>query len=176
MPTVRGKAETRRFIAGIPGEMKKVLRGAGRAGAKVIVEEAKERSISQHVDDAIVTKMSGDDDRIVVKITVKPGWARSVAIWLEYGTSPHFISVADSQRLGMSIGRVNETLNPESLMIGGKFVGETVFHPGARAHPFLRLALDTKEAEAIAAAQGYIKARVRRDGITVTADAEGDDA
>ena len=176
MPTVRGKAEARHFIAGIPGEMKKVLRGAGRAGAKVIVEEAKARSISQDVDDAIVTKTSGNDDRIVVKITVKPGWARSVAIWQEYSTSPHFISVADSQRMGMSIGRVNKSLNPKSLMIGGKFVGETVFHPGARAHPFLRPALDTKEAEAVAAAQSYINARVGRDGITATADAEGDDA
>ncbi|MEG3089503.1 HK97 gp10 family phage protein [Sphingomonas sp. PB4P5] len=163
-------------MAGIPSQMKKVLRGAGRAGAKVVEDEMKVRSISQDVDEAIVTKTKGDDTRIVVKITIKPGWARSVATWLEYGTDPHFISVDDSQRDGMTVKRVNEQTKTGSLVIGGKFVGATVFHPGARAHPFMRVSLDVKEAEAVAAARSYINARVTRSGIVPTAEPEGDEA
>ncbi|WP_260597817.1 HK97 gp10 family phage protein [Sphingomonas endolithica] len=176
MPTVRGKSEVRSFIAGIPGEMKKVLRGAGRAGAKVVADEMKVRSISQDVDDAIVTKTKGDDTRVVVKISIKPGWARSVATWLEYGTDPHFISVSDGERQGMSVKRVNEQTKTGSMVIGGKFVGETVFHPGARAHPFMRVSLDVKGAEAVAAARSYINSRVSRSGILPSNEPESDEA
>ena len=173
---MRGKAEGRSFIAGIPGEMKKVLRGAGRAGASVVVEEMKVRSISEEVDEAIDTKTQGDDTRVVVKISIKPGWPRSVATWLEYGTAPHFISVDDSQRQGMSVNRVNKLTKTGSLVIGGHFVGETVFHPGAQAHPFMRVSLDVTEVEAIAAAQSYITARVRPSGVVATSEPEDDGA
>jgi hypothetical protein len=39
MPTVRGKAETRRFFAETPAKLKTVFRGAGRAGANVVADE-----------------------------------------------------------------------------------------------------------------------------------------
>ena len=55
-------------------------------------------------------------------------------------------------------------------MINGHFVGTAVHHPGARPHPFLRPALDTKEGEAIAAAQSYINGRVWPAGIIVAGD------
>ena len=62
------------------------------------------------------------------------------------------------------------------MIIGGKFVGETVWHPGAKPHPFLRPSLDIKGAEAIAAAQSYINAHVTPSGIVASAEPEGDDA
>jgi hypothetical protein len=105
-------------------------------------------------------------------VTVRPGYNWFRALWLEYGTDPHFISVSESERKGRSIGRVNQQLREAggnaSLVIGGKFVGETVFHPGARPYPFLRPALDVKEADAVRAAQAYINASVSRRGITVS--------
>jgi hypothetical protein len=179
MPTVRGKAEVKRFMAETPAQLVKVLRGAGRAGAKVVSEEIKERTPSEDVRENLRTRTKQDDGRIVVKIDIKPGWARSLGTWLEYGTAPHLISVDESQRQGMSIGRINRLANSpdssHSLVIGGKFVGTTVFHPGARPHPSFRPALDTKEAEAFAAAQSYINSHVKPSGIVVPAEPQGDE-
>jgi hypothetical protein len=152
-----------------------MLRGAGRAGGAVIVDEAKERSISPEVSEAIVMKTKAEGSHITVKITVKPGWARSVGTWLEYGTAAHIISVADDRdRQGMSIPRINKVQKAGTLVIGGQPVGKVVNHPGARAHPFLRVSLDVKEAEAIRAAQSYINAHVKPSGVVATSEPEGD--
>jgi hypothetical protein len=180
MPTtVKGQAEVKRFITRLPDDLEKVLRGAARAGAKIVADEIKEQTPSEAVRDNVRIRSQRGDGQIVVKIDVKPGWARSVGIWLEYGTSPHFISVDDSQRQGMSVGRINKQAaegdRSHSLIVGGKFVGATVFHPGARAHPTFRPALDLKEAEAIAAARGYINSHVKPSGIVAPADAGGDE-
>ena len=177
MPTVTGKSEVRSYMNALPGQITRMLQGAGRAGGRVIADEAKSRSASDDVAEAVIVKSRRDEGRIVVTVTVKPGYIWSRALWLEYGTDAHFISVDDSQREGRSVRRINaqtrEAGGNASLVIGGKFVGSTVWHPGARPHPFLRPALDVKEQDAIRAAQAYINARVSRRGITVTD--EGDE-
>lgn len=173
MATSRGGSEVRRYMAQLPAQIEsRILIGAARAGGAVILTEAKARSISQDVDEALTMKAKRGTGQVTVKVYVKPGWARSVGTWLEYGTAPHFVSVDDSQRRGMSVKRINTVGKDKgSLVIGGKFVGETVFHKGARAHPFMRVSLDVKGAEAIAAAQAHINSRVRSGGITGEADA-----
>lgn len=166
MVTVSGRADVHNFILNLPAQIEtKLLRGAARAGATVIRDEAKERSISDEVDAALVIKTKADGSRVTATVSVKPGWARSLAIWQEYGTDPHFISVDNSQREGMSVNRINKQGKYGALVIGGKFVGNTVFHPGAQAHPFLRVSLDLKTGEAVAAAQTYINSRVTPGGI-----------
>lgn len=176
MVTVRGKAEVQAYMASIPAKMEKVLRGAARAAAKVVSDEIKERTPSDDVREGLRTRTSTDGDKIKVRIDVKPGWGRSVGIWLEWGTVGHFISVDDSQRKGRSVRTINRRVEKEdgkaSLVIGGKFVGATVWHPGTDPHPVFRPALDTKEAEAIATAQHYINTHVSRRGIV---SAEGGD-
>lgn len=177
MPTVRGKAEVNSFMKGIPAQMTSVLRGAARAGANVVADEIKEKTPSELVRDNVRIRTKAESDQIRVRIDVKDRWARSIGIWLEYGTDPHFISVDESQRGGRSVGRINTLAKDadkgHSLLIGGEFVGTTVFHPGARPHPAFRPALDTKEAEAINAAQAYIGTRISRAGIK--AGSSGDD-
>ncbi|TCP64145.1 HK97 gp10 family phage protein [Sphingomonas sp. PP-CE-1G-424] len=176
MATSRGGAEVRRFIKRLPGELeKKVLRGAARAGGKIILAEAKERSVSSDVDDALVMRSKAEAGRITVKITVRKGWGRAIANWLEYGTDAHFITIAKEERGGKSVSRINAS-DKRTMIIGGKFVGETVWHPGAKPHPFLRPSLDIKGADAIAAAQSYINAHVTPSGIVASAEPEGDDA
>jgi hypothetical protein len=175
MATSKGSAGVKRFLSQIPADIEtKVLRGAARAAANVVAEEARLRSISKEVTDAITVRGSTKGGQIVAKVQVV-GKGAYLAPWLEYGTAPHLISVSDKAREGLSVNRINRLAKEGSLVIGGKFVGESVQHPGARAHPFLRPALDSKEAEAIAAAQSYINARVSRAGITGSAEA-GDDA
>lgn len=180
MPQVRGRAEIRQFIASLPDQIeRKLLPGAARAAGKVIAEEAKERAISSVVADAIIVRTKRADHRVAVKVTVKPGWPYSVGNWLEWGTSQHFITVDASQRDGRSVRRINELASApgsnHSLVINGQFVGDTVLHPGARPHPFLRPALDLKERDAIAAAQAYINSRISRHGIVGDADQGGDE-
>ena len=170
MPTVKGKERVKAFIARIPAEIEeKLLPGAARAAARVVATEAKERTQSSEVRDAIkVAVRKPEPGRVIALVQVR-GPGAFIAPWEEYGTSAHFISVDDSQRGGMSVGRINrlakDPYSNHSLVIGGNFVGKTVLHPGARAHPFLRPALDIKEAAAIAAAQGYINSRVTPAGI-----------
>lgn len=178
MPAVRVKDGVKGYFAALPKQITVMLRGAGRAGGRVIAEEAKDRSASDDVARDIVVRTKTDDGRIVVTVTVKPGYNWFRALWLEYGTDPHFISVDDSQRSGQGIRRINQQVRAAggdgSLVIAGQFVGATVWHPGARPEPFLRPALDIKEAEAIRAAQAYINSRIAR-GQIVSKD-EGDDA
>lgn len=171
MPTVSGSSDVKRYIERAAAELeKKVLRGAARAAAEVIAAEIKARTPSDNVRDGVRVRTDIKPGRVVGKVDLKPGWARSLGTWLEYGTDPHFITVGDSQREGMTAGRINRltkqgSFKPHSLMIGGKFVGGTVFHLGARPHPTFRPALDAKKGEAIAAAQAYINSRVGRLGI-----------
>ena len=178
MATSRGRSEVKRFMAQLPAELtRKVLRGAARAGATVVLEEAKDRVTSEEVRNGLVMKARSEGSHIVVKISVKPGWARSLGTWLEWGTDPHVISIADDRdRQGMTIGRINKVQKAGTLVIGGSPVGQVVHHPGARPHPFLRVSLDLKERAAIAAAQSYINSRVRPSGIVGTSELEGDDA
>lgn len=158
----RGRAETQRYLQQLPGQLTTVLRGAGRVGGRVIADEAKLRSRSDEVSENVVVQTKVDDERVRVTITVRPGWARSLATWLEYGTAAHFISIDDAQREGRSVRRINKEGRPATLLIGGKPVGATVYHPGAQAHPFLRPSLDLKRIEAVAAAQAYIDVRAGR--------------
>ena len=187
MARATGLSNVKRYLAQLPVDLqRKVLRGAARAGASVVVAEARERVTSAEVGGALTTKTVADGTRATSTISVKPGWARSLGIWLEYGTSPHFITVDDSQRRGMSAGRINRLDKAaekegrsgpgHSLKIGGSFVGDTVHHPGARPHPFLRVALDLKGSEAVAAAQSYINSRISSVGITGSDELESEDA
>ena len=170
----RGRAEVRSFIAGLPAQIEaKLLRGAARAAAKVVVDEAREQCVDKEVAAALTVKVMVEPDFVLARIFPdprKPGVSR--AIWVEYGTDPHLISVSEEDRGGMSVGRINRLTKEGSLVIGGHFVGPVVEHPGATPHPFLRPAIDTKKGEAIAAAQRYINARVSPTGIAGGPDTE----
>lgn len=172
MATSTGKAEVRQFFARIHEDIeKKLVRGAARAAGRVIKDEAAARCISEDVRGSLKVRTKVEIGKVEARIATQ-GPGAYIAPWLEYGTDPHFISVDDSQRGGLSVRKVNERSKDGSLVIGGSFVGSTVFHPGARPHPFLRPALDSKEAEAIAAAQAYIDARVTPQGIVGNEEAD----
>lgn len=181
MATRRGVEGMRRFIAELPDLLeKRVLPGAARAGAKVIAQEARDLLGSRRAEaaggakvliaDGVKVRVRRRDGRIVARVYMA-GPGSYVARWLEYGTDPHFISVDPNFRQGMTTRRVNDRIkNGEAqlkttLVINGKPVGATVYHPGAAKKPFLRPALDRKQVEATAAAQTYISRRVTRAGI-----------
>ena len=165
MPTVKGKQEMSAFFSNLPSKLQEnVLRGAARAAAKVVADEAKDNCISEDVRKSIkISSQAHDDGRVVAKVKTA-GKGAFMAPWLEYGTSEHYISVDDSQRQGMSVGRINRNAKEGTLVINGEPVGKTVLHLGARPHPFLRPALDLKGDEAIRAAQAHIDRRLAKAG------------
>ncbi|KQN77875.1 hypothetical protein [Sphingomonas sp. Leaf62] len=158
-------------MAQLPGQIvRSLLPGAARAGAKVVADEAKSQSRSPDVAAALTVKTRRGEGHVTAFVGVDPkaqnGWAYSLARWQEWGTEPHFITVDDSQREGMTASRINYLAREQgTLVINGKPVGRTVHHPGADPHPIFRPAMDLKEVEAKAAAQAYINARVSRAGI-----------
>ncbi|WP_288935067.1 HK97 gp10 family phage protein [uncultured Sphingomonas sp.] len=173
MPTLKGREAEARRRAEVPAKLRRILRGAARAGAVVIADEAKQRVPSDQVRDGVIVGRSKErGDIVVAKVTVKEGWPRSLGAWLEYGTSAHFISVDPAHAGGRTAQRINN-LDTEAakegrdgpgrtLIINGKPVGTTVWHPGATEHPWLRPARDVKAREAFDAAQSFITAGVRR--------------
>jgi hypothetical protein len=183
MPTLKGWEAEQRRRDGIPDKVRRVLRGAARAGAAVIADDAKLRVASDAVRNGVVVGRATErEGTISVRIRVKDGWAKSLGLWLEYGTSAHFISVDPNFSEGRTAGRTNRleaeaaksgTAGPaRSLIIKGKPVGATVYHPGARAEPWLRPARDTKASEAVTAAQEHIYARLRGNGPVANGDDE----
>ena len=161
----------------IPDEMRSVLRGSARAGGKVFAEYVQENTPSDEVREAVRLRTKQDDEFVRATVDLKPGWGRSVGNWMEYGTEAHFISVDASQRRGRSVSKINQQVREErgnqSLVIGGKFVGATVWHPGTNPQPVFRPARDLRASEAKAAAQHYIKTRIK-GGVIIPGD-EGDD-
>ncbi len=176
MATVRGREGVRRYMgAQREGISRSLLPGAARAGGAVIREEAKDRATSDAVKEKIAMTVKRDGDQVIARIGLSKGWSLAVGIWLEYGTDPHYITVDDSQRQGMSANRINTLKKRDNvLVINGQPVGKTVLHPGAKPNPFLRPALDTKEAAAIDAAQAYINSRIRPGGIAADPERAGE--
>lgn len=178
MAFLNGLPATRATMRRLPDQLRGVLRGAGRAGGKVFAEYIEEETESDDVRDALRIWTKEEEGVITTKVDLKPGWGRTVGYWMEWGTEGHFISVDASQRGGRSVGRINQQVreagSDRSLVIGGKFVGATVWHPGARPQPVFRPARDLRAAEAKAAAQAYINARVKGGVIVPAGEGDGE--
>lgn len=151
---VKGLDQLDKFLQELPVKLERnVLRGALRAGAKVIHQVAAGNIRRDSGELAASLKVSTRAHAGEVKATVytKVFYARFV----EYGTRPHRI----------------EPKNRRALALGGGFVG-AVDHPGARPHPFLRPALDTQAGAAVVAVAEYMKQRLAVKHGLDTADIE----
>lgn len=165
---VTGLKELNEFMKQLPEKLQKnVMRGALRAGAKALEAEAKRGAAVDAGDLRASIRISTRNQKGMVTASVKTDDFK--AHWIEYGTAAHWISVDEKVRPTRKTRRgerviglktLNKMLARGSLQIGGQFVGSSVHHPGARARPFMRPALDNKGQEAIVAAGNYIKARL----------------
>lgn len=124
-----------------------------------------------------IEHVAGVRDGVITGKVRLRGFPASVGIWAEYGTSAHIISIADDARptaktrhgiRPISLRTINRNNRakaaadgePLSLVINGQFVGQSVNHPGASAHPFMRPAIDAKQAQAVSAVADYVRARL----------------
>jgi hypothetical protein len=184
---VKGLKELQAFLNTLAPKLEQnILGGALRAARNVLEAEAKRllesngSVISAQLRDSV--RVSVRKRRGKVRATIKAQGDKNEAIWVEYGTAAHWITVKKEARPGritrrgyrkVSIRTVNRMAKTGSLKIGTNFVGASVSHPGARAKPYMRPALDGKAREAVIAAAEYIKKRlVKKHGLTQAAEVE----
>lgn len=164
-----GLLDLQKVLAELPDKLERnVLRGAMRAGAEVIADAAREQCRSSEVRATIKTAASVKG-RIVTARVLTSGEDAYIAPWLEYGTSAHIIAVKNGD--GTTARRLNRLNKKGSLMIGGAFVGDAVWHPGAKPYPFMRPALDQRQDEAVTTIGEQIAARLGKlDAMTIDQD------
>lgn len=178
---VKGLSQLQRFLDTLPVKVERnIMRGAMRAGAKVVLPVAKAKIRNRSGETAASLRIStrARGSKVTARIVAGNSKNPNVPIWLEYGTRAHLISVQDSEkpinrrasaRAGRVIRASMTTINRNVLRIGNRFVGPTVSHPGARRFPFMRPALDAMASAAVTAIGEYIKKRLTKQGIDASA-------
>ena len=142
---VKGLSELNAFLQKVPVKIEKnIIRGALRAGMKVVqpVAKANARKATGLLAAGlkIGTRVRGGRITASIKATGPHGY---LARWVEYGTAAHNIA---SKKGGW-------------LSFGGIFAKE-VAHPGTKPHPFMRPALDSQAQNAVEAAARYMRERL----------------
>jgi HK97 gp10 family phage protein len=178
---VKGLAALQAALDQLPAKVEaNIMRGAMRAGAKVIQAEAK-RLVPVSPPNAENVRLYGgyegllrDSIRVRIKLrrgtvtaSVRAGGGKVkgtgdayYARWVEYGTKAHSITAATAGALAIK---------------GGRPV-HTVAHPGAQPKPYLRPALDGKARDAVEAVAAYIRQRLAlKHGLDVPAPAQVED-
>ncbi|BBB65910.1 hypothetical protein UNDYM_1657 [Undibacterium sp. YM2] len=150
---IKGGDELQKFLDQLPAKIEaNIMRSSLRAGAKVILDAAKENVPVEHGDLRASLRISTRSKRGVVTATVKAG-SKKAFYWrfVEFGTAAHGIKPKKAA----------------SLLFGNVFA-ESVLHPGARAKPYMRPALDTQAGAAIQAVGEAIKKRLTKQGINAS--------
>ena len=156
---IKGGAELNKFLQQLPAKIEQsVLRGALRAGANVVMAEAKANVPveSGQLRDGLKVSTSSRRGRVTAKVKAT-GKHAHIAPWLEYGTAAHKI-----------------TAKGKGMFFGGLFV-KGVQHPGSRPKPFMRPALDGRAQDAVSAAARYMKQRLATKHGLDTSGIEVDD-
>jgi hypothetical protein len=166
-----GLVDLQRVLADLPEKLERnVLRGSMKAGADVIADGARGACRSAEVR-ATITSSARVKGRIVTALVQTKGDGAYKAPWLEYGTEAHIIRANDGE--GRTARRLNRLNRKGALMIGTAFVGDAVWHPGAKPYPFMRPALDQRQEEAVRTIGEQIA--VRLAALDAPALAEGPD-
>lgn len=170
---VKGLAQLQKLLDEFaPKIQKNVMRGALRAGAKVIETAAKAGApvgapsgegakiyggTAGALRDSVRVRTDSKGGKVTASVLAggkrKRGPDVFYARFVEYGTRPHTITAA----------------NRKGLSFGGLFF-QSVDHPGARPRPFMRPALDTQAGAAVVAAGEYLKRRLATKHGLDTAD------
>ncbi|MDO8694840.1 MAG: HK97 gp10 family phage protein [Sheuella sp.] len=179
--TISGLKELDELLKNLPAKIEgNVMRGALRAGQKVMLDGAKQNLASITKQDTGLLEKSL---RISFsRKSQKYGWLRSHLIagseeayyahMVEFGTVAHYISIKKSARPGRmtrkgekkyGISTINKMVKRGSLVIGGNFVGQSVVHPGSKPKPFMRRTFDSYNIPAINASVDYIRKRLPKE-------------
>lgn len=160
---VKGLADLQKFLDQLPAKLEQnVLRGALRAAAKPVMEAAKQNVLpvgepsdtnkrlyklyAGALRDSIRLSARIDRKRRMVVASVKAGGKSAktgadvfYAHMVEFGTRPHSVVKGSSLRSSRA---------------------QTAQHPGTKARPFMRPALDSQAKAAVIVAAEYMKKRL----------------
>lgn len=159
---VKGLAELNKFLQQLPAKVEaNVLRGGLRAGAKVVLPEAKANAPKDTGQLAAGLKISTTSRRGRVTAKIKAtGPHAYLAPWMEYGTGAHSIVPKDG-----------------GFLLFANIFTRKVEHPGIRPRPFMLPALVSQSTPATVAVAEYMKKRLQtRHGIhtsDVTIEVDG---
>lgn len=153
---INGLDALQKALEELPGKLEaNILRGALRAGMKVIEAEAKALvpQDSGMLHDSIRVSTAIDRRQGRVRATVKAGGRKGkksafYAHMVEFGVKAHEIRPKGAR----------------SLFFAG-IARKLIQHPGTSARPFLRPAMDAKQAEALLAAGEHCRARLTKEGL-----------
>lgn len=159
---VKGLADLQKFMNQLTPKLEaNVMRGALRAGMKIVlpVAQANIHSVSGELAAGLKLGTARKGGMVMASIKAK-GPHGFIAKFVEYGTAAHVIE-----------GRNGGWLN----VLGQ--LRKSVDHPGAKAKPFLRPALDAQAQNAVVGAAEYIKNRLAtKEGLDTSAvRIEGDE-
>ena len=135
---ITGGAELQAFLDQLPAKLEaNVMRSALRQGANVIRDDAKANVAVSSGDLRDSIKVSTRSKRGVVSATIRAGNRKAwYAHIVEFtGAAAHKISARG-----------------KGMLAFGGFFGKSVHHPGMKAKPFMRPALDGRSSAAIQAA------------------------
>ena len=172
---IKGLADLQRALDSLPAKIEaNIMRAAMRAGAKVIVDDAKRRvpvatpnaenqrlyggrtgllRDSIRISSRVRRKAGKLEIRLIAGGKVKGGGDAYYAHFVEFGTAAHVIAAPPGARLN----------------VRGIFY-KSVMHPGSKPRPFMRPALDQNATAAIEAAREYIRKRLAtKHGLNVPA-------
>lgn len=147
---VKGMAQLGKALAALGLKIEKnVMRGALRAGAVPIRDEARKNAAKATGALAKGLKVSTNVQRGTVYAKLRTSGKHGyIAHFIEFGTSRHIIA-----------GRNGGTLSIP-LEGGGRIRVRSVEHPGSRAIPFMRPAIDTQANAAVLAVANYMRNRL----------------
>jgi HK97 gp10 family phage protein len=171
---VTGLSDLQALLDTLPPKLElNVMRGALRAGGKLIMQEAV-------ANVPVGPTSSGNADKY-------GGYAGALRDSIHLGTKisrPYVMArvvVGGKTKTGADVwyahiieftGAVPHTISAKgkaALSIGG-LLYQSVQHPGMKAHPFLRPALDSKGRDAVIAAAEYMKTRLAtKEGLDTAA-------
>lgn len=160
---VKGLKELQQYLDQLPTKIQNnIMRGALRAGMRIIAVDAKSRvrKRSSRLAKSIRYNTTRDKDRSkTVAYTRAGGRGREgkrlgafYAHMVEFGTAPHVIKAKPN--------------NPAGLF--GKGIRQ-VQHPGSKSHPYMRPAMDFNQREALRAVRDYIFVRLTKRGVETPA-------
>lgn len=151
---INGLAALQQALETLPTKVEgNMLRGALRAGAKVIATEAQrtsafaDRTGELRKSIRVSARLRGGKATASIKAGGKKAWYAHI---VERGAKPHLIK--PKQR--------------KSLFLAG-VLREVVHHPGATARPYMRPAMDGQAQAAVEAAASYLRGRLTKQGIDI---------
>ena len=155
--SIKGGRELDAFLRSLPAKVEKnILGSALRAGANVLKTEVEHNLASNRSIDSgellASVRVSVLMERGVVTAAVRAGSKKAFYPgWVEHGTRPHKITAKKGGALNINGVLVNSAL-----------------HPGAKAKPYMRPALDAKTKAAIQAMAAQIQKCFNAEGINTT--------